>query len=97
MYETIQEFIKPEFVLLTPVLYVAGTILKTITIPNKWIPLILRCFGVCICAIYVFATMTIAGLQSMLFTIFTSVVQGILCAGASVHVNQIVKQSARKK
>lgn len=95
MYEIIKEFIKPEFVLLIPVLYIIGAGLKVMIVPDKWIPLILGCTGILICAIYVLATTAIDGWQSILLGIFTAIVQGILCAGASVYFNQVIKQAKK--
>ena len=97
MYEIIKEFIKPEFVLLVPVLYIIGAGLKAMIVPDKWIPLMLGCCGVLVCGIYVFATTAITGWQSVLLGMFTAIVQGVLCAGASVYVNQIVKQVGKKE
>ncbi len=95
MYEMIKEFIKPEFLLLIPALYILGMGLKKSPIYDKWIPFLLGDISVILCGIYVLATAEIACWQDVLLGIFTAVVQGILCAGASVYVNQIVKQSGK--
>lgn len=95
MYEMLKEFIKPEFILLIPALYIIGIGLKKSAIYDKWIPLLLGGLSVILCGIYVLATTEIIGWQSVLLGIFTAVVQGILCAGASVYVNQVIKQGRK--
>ena len=56
------------------------------------IPLILGGISIVICAIYVFATCTCGTGQDIAMAIFTAITQGILIAGLSTYVNQIVKQ-----
>lgn len=53
--------------------------------------------GIIFSAIYVVATSTIASYQDILTIIFTSIVQGILVAGASVYVNQLIKQNNKEE
>ena len=84
-------YIKPELGIVIGMLYVLGSMLKQITmIKDKYIPAILGIVGVFICLLYVAATegMTAAGL-------FTSITQGVLCAGAAVYVNQLIKQAGK--
>lgn len=95
MYEMLKEFIKPEVLVLIPVLYIIGMGLKKSAVFDKWIPVLLGGIGVILCAIYVLATTHITGWQDVLLGIFTAIVQGILCAGASVYVNQMIKQSGK--
>ena len=87
------QYIKPELLILIPVLFVLGEIIKKTEIvrPN-WIPAILGVTGVILSALYVWAT---AGFSVMM--IFVSVTQGILVAGASVYVDQIIKQGVEMK
>ena len=90
----ITEYIKPELLVLIPVLYAIGYgIKKTKNISNKYIPLILGAIGIVFCTFYVLATSDIAGYKSVLYCIFTVIVQGILCAAGATYVNQIYKQS----
>ena len=62
-------------------------------VKEKYIPLILGGVSIVICAIYVFATCTCSTGQDIAMAIFTAVTQGILIAGLSTYVNQIVKQT----
>lgn len=91
--EQIINYIKPELIVVAIVLYFIGMgIKKTEDIKDKYIPVILGVVGVSICAIYVFATCACANAQEVAMAIFTSITQGILVAGLSTYVNQIMKQ-----
>lgn len=84
----ILDYINPELVILIPVLFLIGCGLKKAAfVSDKYIPIILGMDGVALACIYVFAVDGIA-----LYSVFTSICQGILCAGASVYFNQIYKQ-----
>lgn len=98
LVEMLKEYIKPELLVVAIVLYFIGIGLKnTELIKDKFIPIILGILGVIISAIYIIATSTISGYQEVLTVIFTSIVQGILVAGASVYINQIIKQSSKEE
>ena len=98
LVEMLKEYIKPELLVVAIVLYFIGIGLKnTELIKDKFIPIILGILGVIISAIYIIATSTINGYQEILTVIFTSIVQGILVAGASVYINQIIKQSSKEE
>lgn len=92
-----QEYIKPELLVLVPVLYLIGVGLKKSALSDKWIPLVLGIAGVILSAVYVLATGEMANVRDWLLGGFTAVTQGILLAGASVYVNQIVKQSKKEE
>ena len=94
--QIIQNYVKPELLVVAVVLYFIGMALKnTEKINDKYIPVILGFLGIIISAIYVVATSLFNGYQSVLMAIFTSIVQGILVAGLSVYANQIIKQSKK--
>jgi hypothetical protein len=92
-----QDYIKTELLILIPVLYFIGIGLKKSKTPDKWIPIILGVSAVVLSAVWIIATTDISGLQETAAAIFTAVTQGILVAGASVYVNQIVKQSGKSE
>lgn len=78
--ENLMNYITENALILIPVLYVLGAILKgTEKIDDKYIPIILLPVGVAL---------------SMFLVSFNinGVIQGILVTGASVYANQIVKQ-----
>ena len=94
MMERIMNYVKPELIVVAVVLYFIGTGLKqSQTVKDKYIPLILGGISIVICAIYVFATCTCGTGQDIAMAIFTAITQGILIAGLSTYVNQIVKQA----
>ena len=95
MYEMLKEMVKPELLVLVPVLYLLGYALKISVIKDKWIPWLLGTAGVVLSGIYVFSSTPSVGWQEALLGLFTAVVQGVLCAGASVYVNQVVKQAGK--
>ena len=95
MADFLKEFIKPELLVLVPVLYLVGAWLKKSVVRDKFIPLILGGLGILLCAIWIAATSQIATGQDVLLAFFTAVTQGILTAGASVYCNQLIKQAAK--
>ena len=95
MYEMLEGFIKPELLILIPVLYLFGMALKKSQMADRYIPLILGAISIALSFLYIGATTSISGTQEVFMMIFTASTQGILCAGASVYVNQIVKQLSK--
>ena len=87
------DYIKPELLVAAIALYFVGIALKEAqTVKDKYIPLILGGLGIFICGIYVFATCSCKSGQDIALALFTSVTQGILTAGLSTYVNQLIKQ-----
>ena len=87
------EYITPELLVLIPVLYLLGVGFKKAEImPDKMIPLMIGMIGISLAMLYVIASCGFA-----LEGLFTGIVQGILCAGASVYANQMFKQLGKDK
>lgn len=97
MYEMLKEFIKPELVVLIPVLYLYGMALKKSQMADKDIPLVLGVTSVVLSYIFIISTSNISEWHDILMSIFTGVTQGVLCAGASVYINQLIKQSGKEE
>lgn len=96
LLEEIKNFIRPELLVLVPVLYLIGMGLKKSEYtPDRHIPLLLGLAGVMLSAIWLCATEMFVTYQDVLLAIFAAITQGILCAGASVYVNQIIKQGGK--
>lgn len=94
----IMNYIRPELLSVSAVLYLAGMALKkNKNIPDERIPFILGAAGIFLCGIWVFATSCIEGFRCVLTALFTSVVQGILTAGLSTYLNQMKKQYEKTK
>lgn len=96
--EQIISYIKPELIIVSVALYFIGIGLKqTQQISDKYIPIILGIIGIALCAIWVLATSSLISVQEIAMAIFTAVVQGILVAGLSTYVNQVIKQTGKKE
>ena len=91
------EFVKPELLVIIPVLNLIGTGLKrSKKIKNKYIPVILGAAGVLIAGVYVMLTARESTEYALASAIFTAITQGLLCAAASVYANQLVKQAEKE-
>ena len=94
--EQIMTYVKPELIAVAVVLYFIGIGLKKAeAVPDKYIPLILGGIGIVLCAIWVLATCPLDSGQNIAMAIFTAMIQGIIVAGLSTYVNQIIKQSQK--
>ena len=93
-YENLHDYVQPELIVVAIVLYFCGMGLKqTQAIKDKYIPLILGAGGIVLCGIWVLATSPLGSGQEIAMAIFIAIVQGILMAGLSTYVNQIIKQA----
>lgn len=82
------QFIKPELGVLVVALYVLGEILKhTEKIKDNFIPVILTGVSIVLACLYVLGTEGVTATS-----IFTAIVQGIVCTAVSVYGNQVYKQ-----
>lgn len=91
--EQVMNYVKPELIVVAIVLYFVGVWLKKAeAIKDKYIPLILGALGIVLCAIWVLATCPLDTGQNIAMAVFTAIIQGILVAGLSTYVNQIIKQ-----
>lgn len=92
--EQILNYVKPELLVVAVVLYFIGMGLKKAqTFKDKYIPLILGVIGIALCAIWVLGTSPLGTGQDIAMAIFTAIVQGILVAGLSTYINQVIKQT----
>lgn len=92
----LKEFIKPELLILIPVMYVVGIGLKKSKLSDTLIPLVLGGIAIVLSAAWVIASSDISTLKDVAYALFISVTQGILSAGASVYVNQLYVQAKKK-
>jgi hypothetical protein len=86
------ELIKPELLILIPVLYGLGMFLKASTVNDKFIPLILLAISITLSVCYVSFVM-LEGFNAS--TIIVAIIQGILIASTVVFGNQLIKQSSK--
>ena len=96
--EQIMNYIKPELLIVTIVLYFLGMWLKQAAfIKDKYIPLVLSVIGIFICGIWVCATSQFTTVQDFAMALFAALTQGILVAGASTYINELIKQSKKEE
>lgn len=89
-------YVKPEFIIVVVVLYFLGIGLKTAqTVKDKYIPLILGGISIFLCGTWVLGSSDISRWQDAAMAVFTAGTQGILAAGLSTYVHQIIKQSGK--
>lgn len=94
--ELLQDYIRPELLVLVAVLYLAGSGLKrSREVRDDHIPLLLAALGVFLALLWVISTTTPGNLQEWTAAGFTAIVQGVLVAGQAVYVHQLGHQ--RKK
>lgn len=94
--EIIKEFIKPELLILIPVMYLIGVAIKKSKLKDSTIPFILGAIAIVLSSLYVFATTDINNIKEVCMALFVSITQGVLTAGASVYFNQLYKQIKKK-
>lgn len=92
-----QSYIKGELLILIPVLYLIGAMLKKSRLKNKFIPFTLGIIGVALSCVYVISAEDISGIKEIASAFFTAVTQGILTAGATVYVNQLYLQIRKEE
>lgn len=96
--DQILSYVKPELLIVVVVLYFIGVMIKkSENISDKFIPMILGILGVLICGLYVFATSAVSGSQETAMALFTAITQGIIVAGLSTYVNQLIKQAGKEE
>ena len=83
--EMLKDYILDNAVILIPVIYVIGAILKgTELIKDKYIPVILLPIGI------------VLGMLIVGFTV-NGFIQGVLVTGVAVYANQLVKQALKEE
>ncbi len=88
------EFIRPELLILIPILNIIGMGLKDAKFFNdNKLPLALGAAGIFLSTCYMFAFVTS---DTWLQGVFTGIVQGVLVAGTSVYGHQVFKQMRKK-
>ncbi len=95
---SIADYVRPELLSLSVACYLIGRAAKqSRAVPDKWIPLLLGGVGVVLASVWVCASAAPATPQEALMAVFTGATQGILCAGASVYANQLLKQHQKEE
>lgn len=91
------DYIKPELLILVPVLNIIGILVSKSKIKNKMIPLFLGAFSIAMSLIYVLSSVAITNALDFFNALFTAITQGVLIAGTSVYFDQIIKQKNKSE
>lgn len=98
MMNAVIDYVKPELIVVAVVLYFIGIAIKqSQTIKDKYIPVIIGIVGIVLALIWVLATSSIETWQNVLLALFTAIVQGVLVAGLSTYVDQLIKQGKKSE
>ena len=93
----IYKFIKPDLLILVPVLFLIGNWLKKSNIKDYKFPFIIWLLGIILYNLYILPTLPNINFQEILTAVFAGFCQGILIAGASVFAKQLKIQSKKNK
>ena len=89
-----QEYIKPELLILIPVLVAIGYGFKKAEwLQDKFIPVCLGVVGIVLSLLV--GSIPFETASAILDAVFTAIVQGILVAAAAVYANQLLKQEKK--
>ena len=94
--EEVINFIKPELLILIPVLYFTGLGIKKSNVPDENIPLLLGIISILLSTLWVLSTSEIGNWQDVVSAVFVSITQGVLAAGATVYASQLFIQFKKK-
>lgn len=96
--ETIMAYVRPELLVIIPILMFIGKAFKNSKLfHDEIIPFVLGVVSIVMCGLYVLAVSSIDGWQSALTCVFNIIVQGILLAGVSTWGHQCYKQATKLK
>lgn len=93
MQELIYQFIKPDLLVLVPVLFLIGNWLKKSAVKDYKIPFILGIISVILSSIYIILTISTFNIKEVCSGLFAGICQGILISGTSVFFKQLKIQS----
>ena len=84
-----QKFVRPELLVLIPVLWAIGAGIKKTKLDNAWIPFVLAGASILLAVAYLFAFPSELNAGQI---IVTGLIQGILCTALAVFGHQGTKQ-----
>ncbi len=91
------EYIESELLIIVPVLYVLGMMIKKSKINDRCIPIILGVMGILLATAYKLTAHMPNNASEIFSIIFAGVTQGLLCASGSVYADNIVRQIKKKE
>lgn len=94
--ELIEELIRPELLVLIPVLiFLKLGLKKMAAFADRWIPLAVGAAGVVLALAYLAAAQPVSSGQEIAMLLFAGVTQGILCAGCSLFAEKLITRSKK--
>lgn len=91
------QYIKPELLIITPVLYVIARMLHQSHIKQEQLPWILLLISIVMAGLYTFATTDVSSMMKLFMALFTTIVQGVLLSGTAVFGGILGKLMSEKK
>ena len=89
-------YIKPELLILIPVLFLLGRAIKKSSISDWKIPLLLAAAGTLLSGAYLLSVSMPDGTSGVFSLIFSSITQGVLAAAGAVYSKNLITQIAKK-
>ena len=86
------DYVKPELLVLIPVLYLIALALRKCGVAERWLPLVLGSVGVFLSLLWVVATCQVECAKHIAMAFFTALTQGILATGASLLAERTLKK-----
>ena len=90
--EAMTQWIRPELLVLVPVLHFAGRGLAQTPLPRRWASLALGAMGVGLALLYLLAEAPARSGAEAAMAGFAAVTQGILCAGCSALAGRLLRR-----
>ena len=92
--EQLTQYIQADYAILAVVLYCLGRVLKAVKrFPNQFIPLALTGCGVALACLS--AVARYGDFANWAAALFEGLVQGILCTGLAVYLNEVIAHRGR--
>ncbi|WP_195542932.1 phage holin family protein [Massiliimalia timonensis] len=95
--ELLNEYIRSELIVVIPVLYFLGRILRRSKVLCKRIPGILLVVSLAVTALYTFSVCDVSSLKNFYACLFSIVTQGVLLTGGSMFIHEMVKGRTQNK
>ena len=86
------DYVKPELLVLIPVLYLVGLALRRCGVAERWLPLVLGVSGIFLSMLWVIASCPVDCAKQIAMASFTALTQGVLAAGASLLLDKAGKK-----
>ena len=92
--EQITQYIQADYAVLAAVLYCLGRVLKAVKkFPNQFVPLALTVCGIALACLS--AVSRYGDYANWAAVLFEGLVQGILCTGLAVYLNEVLSRRGR--